>query len=325
VPVRPPLAGVTIATLGQAIFGTDVALPPDRFAEVTDYDAALATFEADPHVRVLFENGAGAAPGAPEPSFEAGFAAWPIPDTEATAWYLAADGALAAEPPATEAADSYRYDPSRAHVTTFEGSDDGVWKALPEWSWPEPVGGAAAVYETEPLSAPIVMAGNGSVDLWLRSTGSDVDVQVTLTEVRPDGEESYVQTGWLRASHRALADDATELRPKHSHTEADAAPLPAGEYAEARVELFPFAHVFRAGSKVRIVVEAPGASRPRWTFEALPADGDQTVTLARGGAHASRVVLPVVPGIEVTAPLPPCPSLRGQPCRAYEPYRNGSD
>ncbi len=40
-----------------------------------------------------------------------------------------------------------------------------------------------------------------------------------------------------------------------------------------RVELFPFAHVFRAGSRIRITVEAPGGNRPFWTFADLPANG----------------------------------------------------
>jgi len=265
---------------------------------------------------VLFENGAGGVPGAPVPTFEQGFAAWPLPGTDATAWYFD-DGALVSDPPATESSDSYRYDTSRAGQTTFSGGVDEVWRALPDWQWPAPLDGAAVAYETAAVEAPLVMVGGGSVDLWVRSDGPDVDLQATITEVRPDGREVYVQSGWLRASHRALADDATELRPRHTHTEADAAELPTDEFVEARVELFPFAHVFRAGSRVRIVVEGPGASRPRWKFDVVPPVGDQRVEIGRGGDRASRVVLPVVAGVDAPVALPPCPSLRGQPCRPY--------
>ena len=31
--------------------------------------------------------------------------------------------------------------------------------------------------------------------------------------------------------------------------------------------MFPFAHVFRAGSQIRVIIDAPGGNRPRWTFE----------------------------------------------------------
>jgi hypothetical protein len=34
------------------------------------------------------------------------------------------------------------------------------------------------------------------------------------------------------------------------------------------------------------------------------------------------VVLPVVPGLDIPTELPPCPGLRGQPCRPYEPFAN---
>ena len=36
----------------------------------------------------------------------------------------------------------------------------------------------------------------------------DTDLEVTISEIRPDGQEVYIQSGWLRASHRALDDDA---------------------------------------------------------------------------------------------------------------------
>ena len=39
---------------------------------------------------------------------------------------------------------------------------------------------------------------------------------------------------------------------------------------------------------------------------------------------ASRLILPVVPGVSVPTGLPPCPGLRGEPCRAYKPYANTS-
>ena len=71
------------------------------------------------------------------------------------------------------------------------------------------------------------IAGSGSVDLWVGSSTGDTDLEVTVTEVRPDGTEIYIQSGWLRASQRALDDErSSELRPVQTHLEADAAPLP---------------------------------------------------------------------------------------------------
>ena len=36
----------------------------------------------------------------------------------------------------------------------------------------------------------------------------------------------------------------------------------------------------------------------------------------------SRLLLPVVSGVSAPTGLPPCPGLRGEPCRDYEPYTN---
>jgi uncharacterized protein len=37
----------------------------------------------------------------------------------------------------------------------------------------------------------------------------------------------------------------------------------------------------------------------------------------------SRLVLPMVASVDVPPTLPPCPGLRGQPCRTYVPANNG--
>ena len=47
--------------------------------------------------------------------------------------------------------------------------------------------------------------GTASVDLWVQSSAKDADLQVVLSEIRPDGKEQFVQAGILRASMRALA------------------------------------------------------------------------------------------------------------------------
>jgi hypothetical protein len=36
----------------------------------------------------------------------------------------------------------------------------------------------------------------------------------------------------------------------------------------------------------------------------------------------SRIILPVVPGVAVPTGLPPCQSLRGEPCRPYVALTN---
>jgi len=316
IPRQTTLTNIVSSVVDSTAFGTTAPLPPDPFAGVTTFAQAKKLFESFPRIRILFENGGGADPGAPAPRFEADFASWPVPGTTATPWYFDSNGSLVDAAPRATGADSYLYDPSHQHDTTIAGaSQSATWAKLPNFQWNPPGPGTALSYETAPLTQDVTVIGNSSVDLWLKSTAPDTDIQVTITEVRPDGKEVYVQNGWLRASDRALAPDATELRPTHPLTQAAVQMLPSGTYALARVEMFPFAHVFRAGSRIRVIIDAPGGSRPAWSFDDLPAQGHQINTVGFGGAFASRIVLPVVSGVNVAPGLPACPGLRGQPCR----------
>lgn len=303
--------------LAGGIFGTDqVTLPPDRFTGQT-YRQALATFESEPPIQVLFEEGAarGAVPGTPQPRWIESFEEWPVPAT-ATSWYLGPD-TLTPEPPAAgPAPSSYSADPDALPATFFDDSTGGsVWAYDVTWDWRQPPDGTAASFASDPLTTDTVIVGSGSADLWIRSDAGDTDLEATLTEIRPDGREVYVQSGWLRASQRALDEaESTELWPVQTHLEADAEPLVGGEWNPVRVELFPVAHAFRAGSRIRLTVDAPGNNRAVWTFDTIA--GGENVEIAHGADQPSRLVLPVVQGVDVPARYPPC-TLRGQPCRRF--------
>jgi predicted acyl esterase len=133
-----------------------------------------------------------------------------------------------------------------------------------------------------------------------------------MTEVRPDGQEMFVQQGWLRASHRAEdPEQSTALRPYQTHTITDTQPLVPTTPAEVRIEIFPFAHVFREGSKIRVYVEAPHTKPDLWGFALLPAPALNTIYTGPG---QSSLALPLLEGDEAQAPLPPC-TIRNQPCR----------
>ena len=322
-------AGAAIASgLGGAIWGvTEFAPFESRFAGMT-YADALAAFEADKPVRVFFEQGGNAAfaPGTPEPNFVAEFDAWPIPEAAATSWLLDGCGCLTEGEVTVPGESSYTADPSALPATFYDGTDqgggNGVWRADVQYDWQPLPDGTGLGFITNALAADTVVVGPGSVDLWVKADAADTDLEVTISEVRADGSEIYVQGGWLRASQRALDEGAsTELRPVHTHAKDDATDLPADEFVPVRVDLFPFAHPFRAGSHIRLTIDAPGNNRAIWEFRTI-SDGE-TVTIAHDADHPSQVVLSVV-DVPVTAPAPPaCGSIRGQPCRTYAPASNG--
>ena len=316
----PSLAAAKLVAplLANAITGVNGAnFGPDRFAGKS-YEDALAEYEAEPRVHVLFEEGAadGVVPGAASPRWVSDFESWPIPQATATTWYLNDNKSLSVEAPqATSASDSYKADPTSIADTFFKDSGS-IWKADVKWDWPHNTVGTAATYTSAPLTQTTVIAGSGSADLYIQSSTPDTDLEVTVSEIRPDGQEVYVQSGWLRASHRAIdTKQSTALRPVQGHFEKDAEALPANKWTLARVEIFPFAHAFRAGSRLRINIDAPGGNRGEWAFRTISAG--ETVQIARDSEHPSAIVLSVVPGVDVPAAYPAC-SLRGQPCRTAQ-------
>jgi predicted acyl esterase len=151
---------------------------------------------------------------------------------------------------------------------------------------------------------------------WIKSSARDVDLQVTVSEVRPDGHETFVQSGWLRASVRKLdARKSTLLEPVLSLRRRDSSPLPRGRFTKVTVPLYYEGHAYRAGSRIRVTITAPSGDQPVWSFANTVPSGKTSVSVGHGTTMPSRLILPVVPGVNVPTGLPPCPGLRGEPCR----------
>ena len=302
-----------------------ITLPPDPIQSAGSYSAALAAFQRLNRVQVRFDNGAGGTvPGQPYATFSASFPRFPIPGTQARSWYLGSGGTLS-DGPAAAGAERFTWNPHARPATDFSGPGDGspggIWTTAPPYAWQSPPAGSAASYVSAPLSATTTVIGGGAVHLYVKASAPSVDLQVTVSEVRPDGKETFVQNGWLRADERKLDPaKSTLLEPVPSLRAADVAPLPAGRFTEVVVPLYYEGHVYRAGSRIRITVTAPNGDQPVWSFGETRPAGTATVTLAHSARYPARVILPVVPGVTTSTPLPPCPGLRGEPCRTYTPY-----
>ncbi len=325
VPHIPPLIRFLTPVFTQAIFGGGVGLPPDRWTGVRTADEARARFEAEPPVRVIYESGAGAgvARGLPVGAFEHTAAQWPDPDTSARRWWLAPDGTLSGGPAAgPTTAVAIHPDPGVGGTTFWSGGSSSIWTALPAYDWRQAAPGTQATFQTAPLTEPVTMLGTGSVDLWVQSSAADADLEVVVSEVRPDGQEMLVQTGRLRASYRALEPESTELHPVQLGREDGIAPLRPGAWTKVRVLVPAFGHVFRPGSRIRVAVNTPGGDQASWAYELLDLDATTEHLIGTGGVAPSSLALPVLAGVRVTTPLPRCPSLRGQPCRPTQPIDN---
>lgn len=320
-----------------------VTLPVDPIQTIPSYSLALAAFEKQPQIRVLFDNGAGTSPtgsstpGDPYPGFERSFSSWPIAGSAAKAWYFGPNGALADHLPASAGVDQYTSDANALPLTNYSGGTGGggLWGNASQWdwNWKQNPAGSAVSYVSAPLTVDTTVLGAGAVYGWVRSSTPDVDLQATVSEVRPDGNETFVQNGYMRASERKLSTDAdnlfkhpsTLLNPVPSFLADDAEPMPQdGSFVRVAIPLYYQGHVYRAGSRIRVTIAGPNGAQPVWSFSKSVPDGTADVSISYSPSRPSTLVLPVVPGLQAPTPLPPCPSLRNQPCRPYQPIVNAS-
>ena len=317
-----------------------INLPNDPIQEQPTLDAAKQMFEQQKQVRVLFDNGAGSGPtnsnqpGDPYPGYEHSFDSLPVPGTRARSFYLGKDSALHHRAPHKRNVDRYTSDPRVLPGTDFKGGTGtgGLWGNASQWSWDwkQRDAGTAVSYVSPRLKKGVTTVGAGAVRLWVRSSTRDVDFQATVSEVR-HGRETFVQSGWMRGSERKLShtthnimkQPSTLLEPIPTFRKKHVRPMPRHRFVKVVIPLYFQGHAYRKGSKIRVTISAPGGEQPIWSFaKAKPRHRAAHLRVLSSHRHPSRLVLPVIPGLKIESPTPPCPGLRNEPCRKYVPFTN---
>jgi predicted acyl esterase len=208
-------------------------------------------------------------------------AEWPIARTEFQRLYLnAAKGALV-EAPLSDASEA-RYDPRAA---------DG-----------------RAVFDYV-FTADTELSGHMKLRLWLEAVGADdMDLFVGVQKVDAQGEvvpfvfyalleNGPVALGWLRASHRDLDPQrSTPEQPVHTHTREQ--PLAPGERVPVEIEIWPSSTLFRAGERLRLVVQGQDLMReglPNAPFARHEDTRNRgTHVIYAGGKFDSYLLVPVI-------------------------------
>jgi hypothetical protein len=319
------LEGVILDSFTSFAAGTtaQAPLPAIRFTK----DKTLTTARKDfahqtPRVELLFDNGAGASgAGDPQSTYSAGAAQWP-PAGRTQTWWFGSGGVLSTQgrAPKTSGGDTFRLDPSARPATDLPTGN--AWAADPPWDWTPVPARDGAGYQTAPFTTATTIAGPATLDLWVASASPVVDLQATVTEVRPTtGQEEYVTSGFLRSSNQVDLPLSTGLLTVPSYLAADARDLVPTTYSLVKIPIDPIVHTFRPGTALRVVLSAPGGDRPSWAFDTVD-DGTQSVSIGFGRVAASGLEVDVVHGVQATTALPACGSLRGEPCRTYQAEGN---
>jgi putative CocE/NonD family hydrolase len=265
-------------------------------------------FERTPHVQ-LWHDAVTDSAGHDVPTWVTRYRSYAAVHPRPLRLYLGPGGTLALHQPQTGLSASYAY-PGPA-LGNEEGVVFGQHNLL--WNAPEPPG-ASVAFTSPRLRRAAEFFGSGSADVWVSSTATDTDFQITLTEVRPDGQEVYVARGWLRASHRMVdRKRSTALAPYHPHQESDARPIEAGRPTLMRIQLFPFDYAFHKGSSIRLWIDAPTGETGGWSFDFIKTPAVNTVYA--DARHPSAIVLGYIRDKRPDAPLSTCNSVLNQPCR----------
>ena len=202
---------------------------------------------------------------------------WPLERTAWTALYLTAAG-LSTAPPSTA-----------GHITFGMRSQGACW----EWTAPA---------DTE-ITGPMALR------LWVEAHGADdVNLFAGVEKWRGQAyvpfEGSYgfgrdrITTGWLKASLRALDEQASQpFEPVPACTCRE--PLASGQVVQADIALGPSATLFRAGETLRLTVSG------RWLWPVNPLTGQFSAAYEKGpngrctvhwGPHQhARLLVPVIP------------------------------
>jgi uncharacterized protein len=205
---------------------------------------------------------------------------WP-PASTPQMLHLRSGGRMTSEPPSTDGADRYTYDPQQP-TPSVGGTSLHPVNSGRKNQRPRETRSDVLTYTSEPLQQAVTIIGEVAAQLFMRSSIDDTDVFVNLCDVDTRGRSTNICDGVVRL-----------------HTPTDVARNSDG-VVRATITLSPTAATFAAGHRIRIQVSSgahpryarnPGSGEPigkATTFVAA----DQQVLYGPG--RPAAVVLPVV-------------------------------
>jgi putative CocE/NonD family hydrolase len=221
--------------------------------------------------------------------------------------YLRAQGGLAFEPPAEKKAafDEYPSDPAkpvpyRLRPTLSSGAADSTWG---DWLMDDQRQAASRpdvlVYETEPLTEPVRVAGEPWATLFASTTGSDADWVVKLIDVWP---AEYPNDPKMGGYQQMVSADI--FRGRYREDFSAPAPIAPNEALKYRIRLPQASHTFLPGHRIMVQVQSswfplydrnPQTFVPNIMFAPPESYVKATHRVWRTASQASSIELPVVP------------------------------
>jgi uncharacterized protein len=239
---------------------------------------------------------------------------WPPSQAKPRTLYFHAGGRLSFDPPAaSEGSDSYISDP--AHPVPFVGY---VTDTVPQRYMVDDQRFAATrtdvlVYQTDPLTEDVTIAGPISPKLKVATTGTDSDFVVKLIDVYPNDfpdpdtgsatGKRVIDTPALRMGGYQQLLRGEPMRGKFRNSWEKPEAFAPGKVAEVDFTMPDLDHTFRKGHRIMVQVQSswfPLVDRNPQTFTDIPNASPSdfkpaTETIFHAGEAASGVEVDVLP------------------------------
>lgn len=224
--------------------------------------------------------------------------AYPVPGTESVTWRFAGGAGpgvgclVAVGPPVADDAepgtDQVLHRPTLGTAGPLSWGAGGAPNGLARDLRPDEA--LSLTYTTDPLAEPLDALGFAEAILHLSADAEIATVVVRLTDVAPDGTSAQVSSGILNLTHRR-----SDVSPE---------PLVPGRVEEVHVPLRALGYRWLAGHRIRVSVATQA-----WPI-IWPSPLPVTLTVHRGSATPTRLVLPILTAAAQAAirPAPPADS-----------------
>jgi uncharacterized protein len=227
--------------------------------------------------------------------------------TKPRSLYLRAKGTLSFDRPADAGQDFDEYvsDPAkpvpyRLRPTLASSAEESTWD---DWLMDDQRQAASRpdvlVYETEPLTLPLRLAGEPWARLFASSTGSDADWVVKLIDVWPAEHAANPRMGGYQ---QMISADIFRGRYREDFSTAKA--IEPNRVLEYRIRLPQANHMFQPGHRIMVQIQSswfplydrnPQSFVPNIMYAPPESYVMATHRIWRTGAQASAIELPVIP------------------------------
>jgi uncharacterized protein len=233
------------------------------------------------------------------------YSTWPPRNLKKTNYYLGSNGNLSTKAPSDlNGADEFQSDPTNPVPYTngkfkFRNNQYLVEDQRFASSRPD-----VLVYQTDTIQADLLVTGSIKANLFLTTTGTDLDIIIKIIDVQPERESGSNNTASpdTRGGFQRLVR-ADVFRGKFRNGYEKPEPFKPGEIANISFELNDIAHKFKKGHRIMVQIQSswfPLVDINPQTFTDIPKASESdfqkaSVRIFRSKSNPSSIELPLQP------------------------------